>query len=71
MTRCKFKVRSMTIFESGASILMAPVVSGSKENETFYQYTPGGELKLEIVNHETAMQFQAGKEYYIDISPAE
>jgi hypothetical protein len=70
MTRCKFKCESKTIFASGASVILNPVVSGSEENKTFYQYTPGGQLKLEIVNNEVAKQFEPGKEYYIDISPA-
>jgi hypothetical protein len=71
MTRCKFKVESKTEFVSGVSILLRPVTCGSIENEKFYQYTPGGELRLEVVNKETATKFEPGKEYYIDISPAE
>ena len=71
MVRAKFKVESVTNYENGASILMTPVISGNDENKSFYRYTPGGELKLQVVNTEVAKQLQPGKEYYIDISPAE
>jgi hypothetical protein len=47
---------------------MRPVTSGSEENKSFYSYTPGGELKLEVVRKEMASEFEPGEEYYIDIS---
>lgn len=68
MTRCKFKVESVTTMEHGASVELYPVHSGSPENEKFYQYTPGGKLSLQVLSPETAKQFIPGKEYYIDIS---
>lgn len=71
MTRCKFKVESVTEFEAGKSVRLYPVHNGSKENETFYKWTPGGELRLEILNSDVAEQFNPGKEFYIDISEAE
>jgi len=71
MVRAKFKVESVTNFANGANINMQPITCGSEENKQFYQYTPGGSLKLEVVNSETAKQFIPGKEYYIDISLAE
>jgi hypothetical protein len=46
-----------------------PVSSGSPENEKFYKYTPGGQLRLEVVSLEIANTFKPGKEYYLDISP--
>lgn len=70
MVRAKFKVESVTTFANGAAVNMNPVTSGSEENKTFYQYTPGGSLKLEVVSPETAKQFIPGKEYYIDITEA-
>lgn len=71
MTRCKFKCESITTFENGVSVKMYPVHSGSEENKSFYQYTPGGSLDLQVLNPEAAKMFQPGKEYYIDISPVE
>lgn len=70
MARAKFKVESVTKFAKGTQIVMHPVTHGSPENEKFYQCTPGGELKLEILNQEVASQFEPGKEYYIDIASA-
>lgn len=70
MTRCKFECVSVTNYTSCSSVVLRPVVSGSKENEEFYMYTPGGETKLDVVNPDVAKQFIPGKEYYIDISEA-
>lgn len=53
------------------SIQMTPVTSGSKENDEFFKYTPGGTLNLSTINATAAKMFEYGKEYYIDISPAE
>jgi len=55
----------------GAVIDLEPVISGSKENEKFFHYTPWGKLKMGIVNLTATEQFEVGKEYYIDFTPAE
>jgi hypothetical protein len=52
------------------SIRLSPVTSGSKENESFYKYTPGGTIIMEVVSPETAGYFQVGKEYYVDFTEA-
>jgi hypothetical protein len=70
MTRCKFVCEYVQSFAHGASIRLHPVHNGSEENEKFYSYTPGGELKLEVVQGDAAKQFVPGKEYYIDIQEA-
>lgn len=69
--RAKFSVQSVLHSVSGATVTLTPVVSGSKENESFYKYTPGGKIELSTVNPEAAAQFSPGKEFYIDFSPAE
>jgi hypothetical protein len=70
-TRCKFKCESVSYYESGSSIILKPVIQGSLENQDFYRYTPAGELKLELVRTEATKQFIPGREYYIDITPAD
>ena len=71
MVRAKFKCEQVITFESGATVKLHPVHEGSEENEEFYKYTPGGELSLMTINLQAAKQFIPGKEYYIDITPAE
>jgi hypothetical protein len=68
--RAKFRVESVTRTTSGSTINMQPVISGSPENESFYRYTPGGSLLLSTVNEEAAKQFEPGREYYLDFTPA-
>lgn len=53
------------------SITLQPVTNGSDENKQFYQYTPSGKLELNIINPAAASQFEVGKEYYVDFTPAE
>lgn len=67
-TRCKFKCISKTQREDWFSYEFEPVMSGSEENESFFKYTPGGVLKLEVANNHS---FEPGKEYYLDLSLAE
>lgn len=53
------------------SVILQPVINGSEENKQFYQYTPSGKLELSIMNPTAASQFQVGKEYYVDFTPAD
>ena len=69
--RCKFKCYSIENTESGASLTLRAVSSGSEENKAFFKWTPSGELKVATVNAEAASQFAPGKEYFIDITAAE
>jgi len=54
------------------TVTFYPVVSGSNENESFAKSTPSGNLQL-CISYETPASdaFEQGKEYYLDISPAE
>lgn len=53
------------------SISLTPVSSGSAENNAFYAATPSGEIKLDTLNDDAGKQFELGKAYYIDFTPAE
>ena len=69
--RCKFRceVKTQTIY--GFSVKMVPVTDGSPENKEFFRYTPSGSLDIGTINEESAEKFQVGREYYIDIIPAD
>lgn len=68
--RCKYKCESVNYTVDGAKIVMVPVISGSKENETFFKYTPWGKFEMGTVNLDAAATFIPGQDYYIDISAA-
>jgi hypothetical protein len=83
MVRAKFFVDKIEQYYStlgSARVGMRPV-TGRKdangswagpclENQSFAKATPSGELWLMIDNPEAATQFELGKEYYVDFSPA-
>jgi hypothetical protein len=68
MVRAKFRVHH--IDPVGPVIKMSPVYSGSEENKSFFASTPGGSIDLYTVNPEAAKQFESGREYYVDFTPA-
>jgi len=70
MLRAKFRCDSRTEYMNNASVLLVPVVDGSLENKDFFEATPGGELRMDIVSLDAAKQLKPGKEYYIDLTEA-
>lgn len=53
-------------------VSFSPVISGSEENKSFAKYTPSGNLQLYISYETPASEvFEQGKEYYLDITPAD
>ncbi|MBR9900420.1 MAG: hypothetical protein GYB19_10220 [Rhodospirillales bacterium] len=66
--RCKFKCDTKIETEHGYEVGFCPVTSGSAENESFFKWTPYGELKFGTLNKEASDQFEVGKEYYLDLS---
>lgn len=52
------------------NIVLNPVNGKSEENEQFFKYTPSGRIEISVVNPSAAAQFEVGKEYYIDFTPA-
>lgn len=73
-TRAKFQVMSITKYAqfTGAKIEMAPVYSDdpSHPNKAFWEATPNGKIEIQINNPLAIQQFEVGKEYYVDFSPA-
>ena len=70
VVRCKMECTSFMANDNGTSeVIFSPVIEGSKENESFFKYTPAGELNLIVDN--TNVSFVVGKEYYIDIIDSE
>lgn len=67
--RAKFRCLAVEQQTEGKVITLHPVTGGSPENESFYRYTPWGEIKLGTVNEAAAEQFVPGAEYYVDFTP--
>lgn len=69
--RCKFKCTNKTESLAGFQVEMQPVTDGSPENNQFFKYTPYGKLEIGLISEESANNIKVGKEYYLDIIPAE
>jgi hypothetical protein len=69
--RCKFRCHFKENHVGGTIIKMSPVYGGSDENKAFFAATPGGDISFYTVNKDAADQVEQGKDYYIDITPAE
>lgn len=52
-------------------VTLYPVNGNSEENASFFKWTPSGKIELGVLNPEAAKQFEPGKEYYVDFTPAE
>ncbi|XOD90345.1 hypothetical protein ACLAIB_17205 [Klebsiella variicola] len=71
--RAKFQCNSInkSSDNSTAVVHLIAVTTGSAENESWPKYTPSGQLQMVISNPAAFEQFEQGKEYFIDIVPAE
>jgi hypothetical protein len=72
--RAKFRCASITDFggtskQVSLSAIYAPDANG--EDAGFTKATPWGEIKMSIDNPAAAVQFEIGKNYYVDFSPAD
>ena len=68
--RAKFKVYSVTKRQDAWDVNLQAVSSGSKENESFWRWTPAGEIRLSTINPGAVEQFEPGAEFYIDFTKA-
>lgn len=69
--RAKFAVASKTQYPDGWGVTLTPVTATNPENASFFKWTPTGEFKMQVLNPDAAEQFEVGKAYYIDFTPAE
>jgi hypothetical protein len=76
MVRAKFEVISIEEAMSDVDVgrvILQPVYDEdpNSENGKFFRYTPAGQIDLSTINPEALKQFEVGKEYYVDFTPAE
>lgn len=69
--RCKFKVVRVSHCETSSFVELTPVMNGSKENEQFFKYTPGGKIELNVVDTKVAASFNPGGEVFVDFTSAD
>lgn len=56
------------------SLSLSPVYGGNDpahENAKFWEASPSGEFRLDVVNVDAVKHMEIGREYYIDITPAD
>lgn len=57
--------------EDGHYITLVPVIGGSKENDEFYKWTPGGAISLGTVNPAASAAFVENAQYYVTFEAAD
>ena len=71
MVRAKFNVAEIAKYGNGnGKVVLNAVTGGTKENESFWRYTPSGKIEIWIDNPEAFKAFEFG-EYYVDFTKAE
>ena len=68
MVRAKFECTGKS---NAGSVELMTVYTGSPENEKFFKATPFGQIQMGIVNDPALQEFEVGKQYYVDFSPAD
>jgi hypothetical protein len=68
--RAKMYVVNITRNGGTEQIRLGAVTSGSEENKSFSKATPSASVDIAIDNPGAQNQFQQGKEYYVDFTPA-
>jgi hypothetical protein len=71
--RAKFTVQSITSHAHGQAKtvrLNAVCADEVPENQRYHRYTPSGSLEITIDNPAALEQFELGKSYYLDFTPA-
>ncbi|MDX0250280.1 hypothetical protein GOC31_16350 [Sinorhizobium meliloti] len=76
VVRAKFRCMSIAhSFSTGpdysaATVTLVPVWEQEGVNKVWSKATPSGEIKMLITNPGAVEQFDLGKEYFIDFTPA-
>ena len=68
MVRAKFSCIGK---DDKGTVEFITVYTGSPENEKFFDATPFGKITMGILNEDALKEFEAGKDYYVDFSPAD
>lgn len=72
--RAKFILRAEKHEDGSMNVTGNPVHSGSEENKSFNDYTPGGNIQMHIASGKAAQDSfptDKAKEFYLDIIPCE
>lgn len=71
MTRAKFRCTSVEPYANSLRnyTMTAVTDDGTPENERYHRYTPGGTLQIGVDN--PAVEFEVGRDYYLDFTPAD
>ncbi|MFD1328301.1 hypothetical protein [Mycoplana ramosa] len=76
VVRAKFQCLSITNHHQHdpsavqAEVRLIPVYGNGEANKQWSKWTPSGELKMLITNPSAVDQFELGKEYFVDFTPA-
>lgn len=65
------KFRIVSFNTQQGRVELEPVTGGSRENEQFFKYTPGGRIEMQTVNEPAFDIFTRSREFYVHFIPAD
>ena len=69
--RCKVSCGAkIDLGNGGFALSFYAVYSGSEENDKYFKAIPSATILIQTINEKAAANFEIGKQYYIDFSPA-
>lgn len=72
MVRAKFRVvETKKYTEDSGAVSLQAVTGGSTENESFWKYTPSGNIEMHIDNPAALEKFKPQQEFYVDFTPVD
>ena len=69
--RAKFLCTDVEGDDTEATVTFEAVTAHTAENESWSKWTPSGSLSMHITNPAALDLFEAGVEYYLDVTRAE
>lgn len=71
MVRAMFTCEQKVKDDVGYNLIFSAVTGDTELAEKFFKYTPYGTIMMGTINEHAAEQFEVGRSYFVDFTPAE
>ena len=64
----RFAVKSVTQHRGGAEVCLFAMTEGDESDRAFWEATPAGEIRMDLVRGDIAAEFKPGDVYNVEFS---